>query len=279
MVAGLLVNGCLAETLPASDRGLQYGDGLFETIAVVAGRPALWERHLDRLARGCRRLAIPEPAAATLADEATALCDGVDDGVLKLLVTRGSGGRGYAPPRDSEPTRVLSVHPYPSYPSAHWETGVALRVCQQRLGSQPALAGLKHLNRLEQVLARGEWEDPGIAEGVMLSQNGCVVEGTMTNIFAVLNGVALTPPLDDAGVAGIMRAVVMERLRSWGVDVREEPLELPRLAEAEEVFVTNSVIGIWPARSLDGQRLGEPRRAPRLLRELIREGVVPEVKA
>ncbi|MBA1149204.1 aminodeoxychorismate lyase [Ectothiorhodospiraceae bacterium WFHF3C12] len=271
----MLVNGRWSETLPASDRGLQYGDGLFETLAVVHGRPALWDAHMARLQAGCRRLGITMPDAGTLSEEAESLARACRAGVLKVVVTRGSGGRGYAPPSDAEPTRLLSLHPYPDYPPSHWRDGVAVRVCRQRLGSQPALAGLKHLNRLEQVMARAEWDDPEIAEGLMLSQNGEVVEGTMSNLFVVSGGAAVTPPLEDAGVAGVMRGLVMERLRESGVAVREQRLNLSAVAGADEAFLTNSVIGVWPVRAFEGASMGAPIHAHRVLRELVAEGLVP----
>ena len=190
-----LIDGREAVAIDVRDRGLHYGDGLFETLAVAQGRPLLWRRHMQRLAAGCRRLRIPPPAAETLREEAERLCARLDRAVLKIMVTRGDGGRGYAPPPAAAGTRVLMTYPWPPYPERHRRDGVAVRVCAARLGASPGLVGLKHLNRLEQVMARAEWDDPSIAEGLMLDAAGHVIEGTMSNLFAVIGGRLVTPDL------------------------------------------------------------------------------------
>jgi 4-amino-4-deoxychorismate lyase len=239
------------------DRGLHYGDGLFETFAVRDGAPMLWDHHLARLSAGCARLRLAPPAPRLLAEEAGRLCAGQERGVLKLLLTRGPQGRGYRIAREGHgpagrgPTRVLTLFPADPYPADHYRDGVAVRVCATRLGLNPALAGLKHLNRLEQVLARDEWDDAGIAEGLMLDARGDVVEGTMSNLFAVGEGRLYTPPVAEAGVAGVMRRLVMERAAALGVPVAEERLSVDRLMGAQEVFLCNSLIGIWPVRRIE----------------------------
>lgn len=170
----ILVNGKVSSRIEIADRGLQYGDGLFETIAIRDERAILYSSHLKRLEDGCRRLSIPLIARRILDKEIFKLCRGVSRGVLKVIVTRGSGGRGYQPPSQPQPTRILSVHPWPNYPSLFIEYGITLRVCHTSLGYNPCLAGIKHLNRLEQVLARSEWENPMIPEGLMLDSQGQV---------------------------------------------------------------------------------------------------------
>ncbi len=252
-VAKILINGEAGDRIDVLDRGLQYGDGLFETLRVRAGRPCLWAAHLARLRRGCERLGIAMPAEARLRDEAGRLCAGLDDGVLKIVLTRGPGGRGYRPPRDARPTRLLAVFPAPDYPPQYAQAGVAARLCDTRLGLNPALAGLKHLNRLEQVLARAEWDEPGIAEGLMLDIEGNVIEGTMSNLFMVRAGRLCTPGLSRCGVAGVMRARVMAEAGAQGIPVEEGRIGLRDLAAADELFLTNSVIGVWPVRRLDGR--------------------------
>ena len=152
----ILVNGVPTEMVPVQDRGFQYGDGLFETLAIREGRPLRWLAHMERLARDCAILGIPAPPEAVLAAEADRLCSEQQRCVLKLTVTRGCGGRGYAPPPEPEPTRVLALHDWPAYPRSFWNEGISAVVCRTRLAHQPQLAGLKHLNRLEQVLARRE---------------------------------------------------------------------------------------------------------------------------
>lgn len=249
-----LINGRPGDTLAAGDRGLHYGDGLFETLAVRGGACEFWDRHLQRLRRGCERLRIPMPDTELLIQESHRLTQEQPRAVLKILITRGSGGRGYRVPEQVQPTRILRLTEWPEHPAANAETGVRLRLCAQRLGGNPSLAGLKHLNRLEQVLARMEWDDPAIAEGVMLDQAGQVIEGTFTNVFMAKQGRLLTPRLDQCGVAGVMRGVVMDLARAAGIDCEERALPLDELFAADEIFLTNSLIGIWPVREFEHWR-------------------------
>ncbi|MGB9670977.1 MAG: aminodeoxychorismate lyase [Halothiobacillaceae bacterium] len=239
------------DSLPLTDRGLHYGDGLFETMAVQEGRVRLLDLHLARLARGAARLAIPLADAEGLVAALTTEAGAMGEGVLKLILTRGSGGRGYLPPDASTPSLILQRYP----PVAvEGQEGVTVRLCELRLARQPYLAGLKHLNRLEQVLARAEWRDPAIAEGVMLDSEGLLVEGVASNVFLVREGRLLTPLLDQCGVAGVMRAHVMQRAASLGLAVQETRLVLDDLMAADEVFLTNSLHGIRPVTCLLGRR-------------------------
>ena len=245
------IDGVASDDLPADDRGLQFGDGLFETVAVVDRAPRLLDAHLDRLDHGARSLGLPPPDRQTLRDEARTLsAQGAACGVLKIIWSAGSGGRGYARPDTPSPRRILSFHPAPANPADHWHSGVIVALCQLRLARQPALARLKHLNRLEQVLARAEWAGSDAAEGLMLDQDGRVIEGTMSNLFAVDGGTVVTPVLDGAGVAGVMRGAIMERLTQQGMAVRERELTVDALSQCEEVFVCNSINGVWPVREL-----------------------------
>ena len=248
-----LINGIETSSIDARDRGFQYGDGLFETLRIRHGRPCLWSAHMARLAHGCERLGLPMPDEALLRDEVERLCCGEADGVLKIVLTRGNGGRGYRPPQDPTPTRLLARFPAPDHPPENRTRGVAVRICDTRMGHSPALAGLKHLNRLEQVLARAEWNDIGIAEGLMQDIEGNIIEGTMSNLFVVQAGVLRTPELSRCGVAGVMRAQVMAGAEALGIPVGEERLDLRDLAAADELFLSNSVIGIWPVRRLDSR--------------------------
>ena len=244
----ILVNGQPEESLAVSDRGLQYGDGLFETIAMRQGQLEFLDAHLARLQTGCQRLAIPFNDWAILSQELNVLCR-QHDAVVKVIITRGSGGRGYNPASCLSPTRIISVHPFPDYPPEQ-QTGVSIRLCQHRLASQPRFAGLKHLNRLDQIVARAEWQDTTIAEGLLFDQKEQLIEGTMSNVFLVNNDILLTPALDEAGVAGIMRAEIMSRAKALAIDVHIKPLGLDDLLSADEVFLCNSVIGIWPVVQL-----------------------------
>jgi len=251
-----LVNGQSQDHITVADRGLHYGDGLFETIAVTGGQPRLWERHWRRLSTGCRRLGIAPPDPEILWEEAHRVCTGVDQGVLKLILTRGAGGRGYRPPQTGQATRIMAMYPWPAYPEVNWQQGVAVRVCTSRLGRNPALAGMKHLNRLEQVLARSEWEDPHIAEGLMLDDDGHVIAGTMSNLFIVTAQGLLTPVLAACGVAGVMRSVILDLAAESDIAWQEAPLRLEDLHRADEVFLSNALIGIWPVRRVDQRDYG-----------------------
>ncbi len=233
------------EGVPFDDRGLAYGDGLFETVLVP--RAAV---HLARLARGAETLDIPLPARATL--EALPARAGEGLAVLKLMLTRGSGGRGYLAPAEPEPRLRWQVSPF-APAEASWRDGVRVRHCRLRLGIQPALAGLKHLNRLENVLARAEWSDPEIAEGLLSDAEGRLVEATCMNLFWWQDGAWHTPRLDRCGVAGTLRAALLE-----GGTIHETDAPPETLATAEAVCLGNSVQGLWPVTRLDdadGRRL------------------------
>lgn len=247
-----LVNGYEDDRISIHDRGLHYGDGLFETIRIIDGKlPAHWDRHVARLHRGCERLGMPLVPYELLAEEANRCLKSMTDGVLKIIVTCGSGERGYRRSSTGEPTRILVMYPAPSYPSSYYDEGIAARVCRTRLGCNEALAGIKHLNRIEQVLARSEWTDPGIAEGLMLDTGGNVIEGTMTNLFFVTRGGLRTPDVSQCGVAGILRERVMERAAADGMRCESGAYTLADLRNAEEIFVCNSVVGVWPVRQLE----------------------------
>ena len=239
------VDGHPAQQLGVKDRGLAYGDGLFETIAVRAGRPTLFDAHLQRLHSGCQRLAI-KVAHALLRAEMQAFAAELGDGVMKLIVTRGDSQRGYAADPQATARRILQGGPAPAYPPAHAEEGVALFSCVTRLAEQPLLAGLKHLNRLEQVLARAEWQSSEFAEGLMRDTSGRLVEGVYSNLFLLRDEVLLTPDLSRCGVAGVMRGQLIEQAAHLGLAVEQRDIAFGELAGADEVFVCNSVYGVWP---------------------------------
>lgn len=267
---GCLINGEALEVLSVQDRGLQYGDGLFETLAVRDGAPCHWPRHLRRLQRGCERLGLPAPDSRLLEAEAAQLCHGVSNGVLKIILTRGPGQRGYISPELVEPTRVLRVSTLPEYPATHRTDGVVVTVCQTPLGLNPALAGIKHLNRLEQVLARAEWRDPAISEGLMLDLEGHVIEGTMSNLFVLHNGELVTPDLARSGVAGITRERIMELAIAQGLPLEVRPLTLDDVTHSDEFFICNSLIGIWPVKQLQ-QRNWHPGPVTRQLMQALEQ--------
>jgi len=243
----MLVNGIATDTVAATDRGLAYGDGLFETIRLVDGVAPLWSRHMHRLADSCDRLRLPAPDASQLWREARQASEGMTQAVVRITWTRGVGQRGYAPPAAPRPTRVVAAFaPPPTDPAAH-ARGVRVRLCTLRLAEQPQLAGMKHLNRLEQVLARAEWDDPAIADGVLCDSTGRVVCTTMANLFAVIDGELVTPALQRCGVAGVARAQILaEAPQTRVIDLSPDDLH-----RASEVFTSSSVRGIVPVRALD----------------------------
>ncbi|MFJ4054030.1 MULTISPECIES: aminodeoxychorismate lyase [Pseudomonas] len=242
------IDGQPATAVNLQNRGLAYGDGLFETIAVRSGRPSMLDGHLARLALGCQRLAI-DADLALVRDEILRYATQLGDGVAKLILTRGDSQRGYAPMAGVAPRRILLGGPLPSYPGEHAEHGVRLFPCQTRLGEQPLLAGLKHLNRLEQVLARAEWQDSEHAEGLMCDGQGRLVEGVYSNLFLVRGGVLLTAELSRCGVAGVMRGALLEHAQAQAIPLQVRDLAFDELALADEVFICNSVYGVWPVRA------------------------------
>lgn len=249
----VLIDGEAGDRIPFTDRGAQYGDGLFETLAAAHGEILLWERHYARLATGCARLQIPCPPATLLAAEAAAVAHGHARAVVKITLTRASGGRGYKP-LPGAPRRVVSAWSWPQYPAAHWRAGIRLFRCQTTLAAQPLLAGIKHLNRLEQVLARAEWGDT-YAEGLVADADGCVIAGTMTNLFVIADtGGIATPALGRCGVRGIMRGCVLETAAALGIPTAEATLSWDEVASAAGLIVTNSVIGLWPVAEFNGRK-------------------------
>ena len=248
-----LVNGTRDDRIAVADRGLQYGDGVFETLAVADGEILLWQAHFARLARGCERLQVACPPAALLATEAVTVSRGHARAVLKIVVTRGIGARGYRPVTDVPPTRIVSAWPWPTYPATHWRDGIRLYRCRTALAIQPLLAGIKHLNRLEQVLARAEWSDD-YAEGAMADTDDRVIAGTMSNLFAITDAGIVTPALARCGVRGIMRGCVLDTAAALGMRADETSLSWEAMAAAAGLFVTNSVIGLWPVAEFNGRR-------------------------
>jgi 4-amino-4-deoxychorismate lyase len=244
----ILVNGREQSSVEVSDRGFALGDGLFETIAVRDGGPRFWQAHMDRLLDGCSRLGIPAPSVDTLTQELECARNGAVSGTLRVTVTRGPGPRGYAPPHDPRPTRVVAF--FPASGESTPKSRFALRWCDTRLALQPALAGLKHMNRLEQVLARAEWDEPAIDEGIMLATDGRVVECVMSNLFLVLDGVLVTPALDECGVCGVMRRKVLEAAGEAGIRSEVRRVEPDEAGRASAVFVTNALRGIVPVERI-----------------------------
>ena len=246
----MLINGERKNTLAATDRGLHYGDGLFETIEVIQGQPVFLQQHLARLKAGCLILKIPFPAEALLLDEITQVSKDAAQAIVKVILTRGSGGRGYRQPDTIQVTRLVALYPFPDYPESYKTQGIKARFCELRLGLNPVLAGLKHNNRLEQVLARAEWHDE-FQEGLMLNLNEHVIEGTMSNLFVLKDQVIYTPEIKLSGIKGVMRQIIIEIARQKHIVLQEVLLTREFVLAADEIFLTNSVMGIWPVNLLE----------------------------
>jgi 4-amino-4-deoxychorismate lyase len=262
--AAMLINGQPGQLIAVADRGVQYGDGLFETIRCEQGAPRWLERHLTRLRHGCERLQIPRPDEAVLVREVCEVASGEARVLVKILYTRGVGAaRGYAPRDCGQPTRSVSVHPWPVRP-AHWAHGFRVGFATLQLGDNPALAGIKHLNRLEQVLAAREADALQVDEVLLGTHAGDLISGAMSNLFVVEGEGLVTPPLERCGVAGIMRSLVIDTAAQVGLPVLIEPVNAARLAAADSLFLTNVRLGLQCVHWLAGRALAPDPRISRL---------------
>lgn len=232
--------------LDPADRGLAYGDGVFETIVFDGKDLRFWSYHLARLAEGLKRLGIGPVDELTLLEECHRLA-GDTPRIIKVIVTRGTGERGYQGKLNGTPRRIVGAFERPPKP----ELPVSIRVCKHRWPHNAALAGIKHLNRIDQVIARSEWSSGPWFDGLMLDPAGRVISGTSSNVFAVVGKSLVTPRLDQCGVDGTLRRVIMEHGPRWGYPVRETTLWLDTLRSADEMFLTNAVMGALPVSRLE----------------------------
>ena len=256
-----LIDGLAATTVSVNDRGLQYGDGLFETMSCVRGGVRWFERHLARLQRGCERLGIAMPEVAALRQEVNILTGDRQRCLLKLIVTRGqAAGRGYRPTGAERATRILSRYEWPAAAGGEFR----MQLSPVKLGRNVALAGIKHLNRLEQVLAQRVAGQAGVDEALQCCETGEVVCGTMSNVFMVNGNEWLTPCISACGVAGVMRALVLATAPKLGIAVRELNLTPLDLLQAESIVVTNVRLGLQAVHWYEGRRLAVPTSLTRL---------------
>lgn len=252
-----LVNGQVVNQIATTDRGLLYGDGLFETLLLEQQQLYLWSYHYQRLCEGGLRLGIAVPDESLLLDEMKQVISQAktERSIIKLLLTRGDGGRGYRAIESTPHSATRIIQLFDTVPSDNWaKRGIRARMCNTVLGKNAQLAGIKHLNRLEQVLARSEWQQTDIHEGVMLDSDGYVIEGTMSNLFLVINDVIVTPMLNECGVHGVIRRLLIERQTSLPLPLEVRRVQKQELYEAREVFFTNSLIGVWPVQQLENHR-------------------------
>ena len=250
----MLVNGKQGNLISIRDRGLLYGDGVFRTLLTLNGRAQHWPLHFQKLHKDCSSLGIVCPDIDLLSAELDRLLMQQPDGVVKLIVTRGQGIRGYAPSAEAIPTHIWDISPLPDYPPDRTTLGIRARMCQLHLSQQPRLAGIKHLNRLENVLAAAELNDADVAEGLLMDADGNVIEGTRSNLFLVVQGKLVTPDLSRCGVAGVQRGRVMVWAAQHGMQLQVRDVRLDEVLHADELFVVNSIIGLWAIRELDQQK-------------------------
>jgi len=246
----ILVNGQPADAVNALDRGLAYGDGVFRTLRTHAGQPLWWADHYAKLASDCTALALNCPDGTLLHAEVCQVAE-AGQGIVKIMLTRGVGARGYALPIGNACTRIVLSAPLPPHAHADAPSDITVRWCALRLARQPRLAGIKHLNRLENVLARAEWDDPAVFEGILCDDRGLVVSGVMSNLFWVREAELFTPDLSECGVAGVARARLLRAAARLGIRSHIGRLRPETILAADEVMICNSVIGVRRVARLD----------------------------
>lgn len=257
VLSNYLINGN-NEPLSPFDRGFTYGDGVFRTLPIHHGKPDCWVLHYSKLVNDCMVLGIVCPDESLLLSDIEKLfcASGLPDethAVAKIIVTRGIGERGYALPQQATPNRMVIKSSFPDYPVNNFSKGVRLHTCETRLGLQPKLAGIKHLNRLENVLARMEWQDKKVADGVMLDTNYYVIECTTCNIFARFGNNLITPDLSECGVAGVTRQRIIDLAPNLGLLPIVQKITLAELLKADEVVICNSLLGAWQVAELNNK--------------------------
>lgn len=253
MVKSGLRNNEVIDSGIATDRALLYGDAVFTTIAVRDGQVLFPERHIQRLSADSSALGFENVSVERIKNTILSASKDIDSGILRVAVSRSSGTRGYLC-QQPEPVYWATTDAWPAHIDHHCQQGIRLTVCEQRLSRNKSLAGIKHCNKLEQVLARNEWQTDTYQEGIMLDTRDKVIEGTMSNLFMVKDGQLFTPDLEFSGVNGIIRTLIIEMSRDLGIPLTVCTMDLTTLKSADAIFVTNSVIGIWPVNQLDAQQ-------------------------
>ncbi|EDP99002.1 aminodeoxychorismate lyase [Shewanella benthica] len=250
-VTKVWVNGELNGHIEPLDRGLAYGDGLFATMRIVQGQIAFLSAHLDRLTQGTKRLGFSWSPSQALVTHVKHQAKIQVTGCLKLLLSRGTGGRGYGAPATCEITEVISLHAIPTHYASWQKTGISLTCSPIKLSQQPRLAGIKHLNRLEQVLIKSESLPAGYQDWLVLDGLDNIVESSMANLFFVSGKHIVTPSISRSGVAGVMREQVIYALLEAGYDVEARPIAYSHLCHYQHVFMTNSLVGILDINHVD----------------------------
>ena len=254
-----LINGKFKNTISVLDRGLAYGDGFFETMLWDSNGKdkeeigvEFWNRHLKRIIKGCKLMKINIPGEQEILNQRNKIlfkskANGIESGLLKLIITRGVGGRGYKFEKNMKANLIFLSFEKPQLELKNYESGVRVRLCKTKLSINKNLSGLKHLNRLDSVLARSEWEDDSF-EGIFVDSEKNIIEGTMTNIFFIKKNVLITPTISDSGISGVMRQVVIDEGKRFFDEVIEKKIKLIELQDFDQMFLTNSVLKIMPVK-------------------------------
>jgi branched-chain amino acid aminotransferase, group I len=252
------------------DHGLLYGDGVFEGIRFYGGRVFRLDDHVDRLYRSARAIALTIPLTPdemSLAVLETIRANGLQDGYVRLVVTRGEGSLGLSPKSCPHPTVFIIASTITLYPEEMYEKGLKLVTCATRRIAHGALSPMvKSLNYLNNIMAKIEAEQAGAGEGLMLNEQGYVAECTGDNIFVIRDGRIATPPIAAGALAGVTRAVVFELARDLGVDIREENITRYDVYTADECFLTGTAAEIIPAVELDSRLIHDGAPGPVTLR-------------
>jgi 4-amino-4-deoxychorismate lyase len=254
----MLIDGIESNLIDAKDRGLAYGDGIFTTIKVNFGEAQLWTLHLQRLQLGAQRLFFPEIDWHQLSAEVEQFSSrfiNVSEHVVKVILTRGSGGRGYSTLGCNAPMRIISDSAYPHFYVDWQDIGIDVILCESTLSNNKQLAGLKTLNRLEQVLIKKELEFNQSLEGIVCDDNGNVIEGCSANIFIYINQQWLTPKLDKSGVAGVQRRNILTLAKVKGIEIVECDIHKSQLVDVQSMCLTNALMGIVPVKKYQHKTL------------------------
>ncbi len=246
------------------DRGLFYGDGLFETMRVYEGRPFLIDNHLQRLVRGAIALGIRVPGRKDdllRAVAQTLAANRFEEGTIRMTLTRGAAVRGLWPERFGESTFIITVDPSVPYDQGNYQKGFRAALISFPLNEYSPVAGLKTLNFLDYILGRREALRRGFEEGIFLNQKRYLAEGTVSNLFLIKENKIFTPPLEAGILPGITRALVIKLARKM-FTVSEENISPLFLKETEEAFLTNSLMEIMPLVEIEENPMGSGKPGP-----------------
>jgi branched-chain amino acid aminotransferase len=256
---GSLVAGEEAR-ISVDDRGLLFGDGLFETMRSYGGKVFRMDRHLGRLFDSMETIRIRLPYDTKELEEAiyaTIRANHLPDAYIRLTITRGAGGRGLDPPESSCPTVVIVARELIPYSAHLYHAGMKVDIARNARSLPSPLSRLKSLNFLNNVLARIEARERGTDEAILLNSNGFVSEGTVSNVFLVREGVLITPDVESGILPGITRETILDLAREKRISLEERLVNTTELFEAEEIFLTNTLMEIMPVSEIDGARVGK----------------------